>query len=84
MPMAQLEEPADDSEYKVPNHSQRPGLAALLQGGSRGQQMVGGYPPAGRMQYQGQQQFQQKQASDDEVSDDAEFDDTDEHLIMTS
>ena len=26
----------------------------------------------------------QKQGSDDEVSDDAEFDDTDEHLIMTN
>ena len=30
MPMAQLEEPADDSEYKIPNNSNRPGLAALL------------------------------------------------------
>ena len=35
LPMAPLEEPADDSEYKIPN-SQKHGLSSLLSGGTRG------------------------------------------------
>ena len=33
--MAPLEEPADDSEYKIPN-SQKHGLSQLLSGAGRG------------------------------------------------